>query len=167
VTVVTVTPVEQKLRLFDEAERFLDLVIDAAAELGVDLPNKQYITTGEAVHDCEQVAVTLAAVSIGLPNMPPTGINEVGNCCPPAWSMHLVVDIVRCVPTPIGSSGVVSADRLTESAEVFSQDTAILLDATAARQQNYLFGNLVAAVQYPPPSGGFGTSRLLLQLGVH
>jgi hypothetical protein len=167
VTVTTVTPVEQKLRLFDEAERFLDLVVDAATELGVTLPDKQYITVGEAVHDCEQVAVTLAAVSIGLPNMPQTGINEIGNCCPPAWSMHLAVDIVRCVPTPIGSSGVVSADRLTDSAEVFSQDTAILLDAASARQQNYLFGNLVAAVQYLPPSGGFGSSRLLLQLGVH
>jgi hypothetical protein len=167
VTVVTVTPVEQRLRLFDEAERFLDLVIDAAAALDVTLPGKQYITVGEAVYDCEQVAVTMMAVSIGLPNMPPVGINEIGNCCPPGWSMHLAVDIVRCVPTPTGSSGVVSADRLTEAAEMFGQDAAVLLDATAARQQNYLFGNLVAAIQYPPPSGKFGASRLLLQLGVH
>jgi hypothetical protein len=61
----------------------------------------------------------------------------------------------------------VAANLLTEAAGVFSADTAVLLDATAARQQDYLFGNLVATVQYPPPSGAYGASRLLLQLGVH
>jgi hypothetical protein len=165
VTFQTVVPVEQKLRLFAEAQRFLDLVVDAAAELGIELPAKQYITTGEAAYDCNQVVVAIQAVSIGLPNMPPTGINEIGNCCPPAWSMHLAVDIVRCHPT--SSTGVVSAERLTTAAEESAQDTAVLLDATAARQQDYLFGNLVATVQYQPPSGGMAASRLLVQLGVH
>jgi hypothetical protein len=168
VTFETVVKAEQKLRLFDEAERFLAKVNDAADELDVTLPDRQYITIGEAVFDCEQVAVTLGAVSIGLPNMPQVGINEIGNCCPPGWSMHLVVDIVRCVPQPVGSgTAPVAADRMNASAAEFAADTAVLLDATAARMQDNLFGNLAATIQYPPPSGIYGTSRLLLQLGVH
>lgn len=155
------TPALETERVFAEAEKFLGYIVDAADELGVELPEKHVVTSGEAVHDCNQVVVTVTGIATG----PPGAETFVLDNCPPMWTMSIDVDIVRCGLEP-NNKGQVSVHKLTLAAEQSSADTAVLMNATN-RKLNERFGGLIASIVYLPPSGGTYVTRLQLQLSVN
>ena len=61
-----VNSVDGGLRLSTAGEFFLQTIIDAAALELYTLPSKQFVTTGPAVYDCEQVSVSLMRINTGI-----------------------------------------------------------------------------------------------------
>lgn len=157
---MTVEMVEQVDRVFAEANQFLEFVVAEADELLVDLPTKQYVATGQAVHDCEQVVVTLVELNTGLPGAPTFVIEN----CPPTWAQAMMVDIVRCGPAP-NSKGVVASAKITAHSKVQSKDVAVLMGA-ANRRVNMRFGAVAGQILFPPPEGVYYVTRLVLQVPV-
>lgn len=88
---------------FTEAQKLLDYVLAAALDDGVDLPVRRYVTAGQAVYDCEQVAVTMAVVTTGLPGSATPGGTSIASC-PLPWQIVLEAAIVRCAP-PMADDG--------------------------------------------------------------
>ena len=158
---MTIAQVAEVERVFAEASVFLQHIVDAADELVVALPDKQYVTAGEAVHDCEQVVVTMTEVTSGLPGLP---VQIIENC-PLTWTMAAIVDIARCGPKPT-STGTISADKLTEAARVHSADAAVLMNA-ANRRLTEKFGGVGASIVFVIPEGGFIVTRMLVQVSVN
>lgn len=149
-------------RVFDEANKFLGYVIDAASEQGVILPEKHVIVMGLAAYDCEMVAVQTNEVNTGLPGEP----QPVQANCDPPWSNVCFVDIVRCGPK-ISQKGIVSADAQAEHSKVQSMDTDVLMAAVRMRLFDPLsFGPVSSTIVYPTREGDFMATRLVLSTTV-
>lgn len=140
-------------RVYDYARSVLGFVNDAALELLVDLPTKQYSTSGEAAYDCEQVAVTGISLTTGLPasDIQSLGIPSPIECMP-VWSINFDITIVRCGPK-MQRNGTVHAEDLNAAFLRTSQDIAILTRSIDKLVSHYQFGNVVASVQMGPPQG--------------
>jgi len=154
--VTVLAPAESNLRVFSLASRILESVQLAATDLSITLPPKQYITSGEAVHDAEQVVVTVLGLATGIPDASnAAGIPHA--ICAPTWQQEVRVDIVRCVPNwKADRNGIVPGDTITESLRSASEDAGILLEAIGkitTWPDN--FGDTLASINFPAPSGGF------------
>lgn len=143
------------LRVYAFAQQVLGLVAESAMELLVDLPAKQYCTGGEAVYDCEQVAVTCTSMTTGMPGQDPAasvaGV-PMSVPCDPVWSLSMEAAIVRCGPQ-IQRSGAVLADDLNASFQSVSADASVLLLAIDKLASSNLMGPVIATVTFVHPSG--------------
>ena len=146
-------------RLFDEANSFLANIVAAATDAAITLPTLQYVTVGEAVHDCEQVVVTIAELGTGLPENP----MNWANCALP-WTAQFEVDIVRCEPKS-NQTGLVPKDKLHDHAKVRSGDASLLMEASR-RRADLRYGDVSGQVSFPAPSGGMTITRLLVNIAV-
>lgn len=162
-----------ELEVFGLAGLILKGIVDAAFELSVTLPTTQYVTSGTAVHDCEQVVVTAASLRPGAPSagnissgLP--GAATTAPWCENAWSLVLSAEIVRdCAPTP-SRSGVVPKPKYTKTLHDFtSPDAAVLMraiDITAKRS----FVNIDASIRLPGMGGGMSAviATIIAPLGM-
>lgn len=138
-----------------EAKKMLDYVTSAALDFSVDLPTRQYVTVGQAVFDCEQVTATMATVTTGLPQQTVGGTSIAS--CPLPWQIVVEIAIVRCFPVPGEDGTPPSAQQHSTAAEAMGRDTHILMAAAESRAAER-FGNVVAQITYPPPSGGLAAT---------
>lgn len=140
----TMTSPEGGLRLSTAGTTILDKVVNVASLHLYDLPSKQYVTTGPAVFDCEQVAVSLLRINSGLGLNPGAELVQGGPGCDFGWSIVAELAIVRCAPKP-SPKGVVPLDRLKAGTEKSSQDTFILLETIEALAEE-IYGGFNASL---------------------
>lgn len=120
---------EGGLRLSTIGTSVLDYVLNAASLELYDVPSRHVVTTGPAVFDCEQVAVSLLRIETGLGANQGGELVQGGPNCDVGWSVILEVAIVRCAPDPSKRTGVITPDSLLKAAERSSKDTYILMTA--------------------------------------
>lgn len=153
------------LRTYNLAATILSLVENAALGLSVTLPPKRIVTSGEAVFDCELVAVTAMSLSIGIPDSASGGAIPVSGFCGLSWTAAFDVDIVRCVPLwKMDRNGVVAAEQINDVLPGTSADAEVLMETvTALSGLPENFGDVVCSISFPPPVGGFGSVRASIQ----
>lgn len=139
------------LGIYDEAEKLIDYAVAAAASIFVNLPEKRYVTAGQAVHDCEQVVFEMTALQTGLPAHVGRGGVAVSHC-PAPWSLAGNLVIVRCGPA-LNNDGTVSSSVLDAFSKTLAVDALILQEAINQRVQE-MFGQVMTTITFPPPSGG-------------
>lgn len=153
-------------RIWFEANRLMEFVVQAAADLSVSLPSDHYFDLGEPVHSCPALAIGLATTTTGIPNAPPGGIGEFAvHGLPPMWTLTLVAEIIRCAAKP-NSTGVVPRSKSIAQVKQASADTAVLMRAANLRVQD-LMGQLSGNIEYLEPQGNAYATRLNLSLPVH
>lgn len=166
---MTVPPLElpdQIDRCFFEAESILGYIVTIAGELSVEIPETQYVTIGDAVHDCNQVVVSMSQLQTGLPNATSAGLTGFDNC-PPTWSLTLVCDIVRCSPKMSRQTGTLSSEKQSNMARQASADAAVLFQAANRRFEVARWGTLQGTVQFLEPEGANYAVRMNLLVAVH
>lgn len=150
---------------FTEGQKLLDYVLAAALDASIELPAKRYVTSGQAVHDCEQVAATVLTATTGLPASATPGGQGLSGACPPGWQVSIELAIVRCRPMMNDDGTQPSAEKLTAHAQVQGGDTHILMTAADSRAQER-FGQVTCFIQYPPPNGKFAATIARLTVAV-
>lgn len=137
----------------------LDRVRSVAADLEVELPDRQYVTTGGAVYDCAQVVVSANAITVGIAGAEgPSSIGMHGVI--PGWTCLLELSIVRNASEAMqGRHGTIapSVNDIESDTEVADKDAAILCGAVAALagpdwDQR---GEIPASLQFGDVEGGF------------
>lgn len=130
---------------------------------GVELPDRQLIPPGEPrsiAWDCDAVLVTLAGIGVGQAPGQGGGARQTGNpTSVGARHAVIVVQIVRCVPEPVGDE-LTDAEKTTEAGLALIKDAALLSQALAelCGQSGALrrAGSAIAgAVEPIGPSGGY------------
>lgn len=157
---------------YDEAAKFLGYIVASAAEAvsldgrsdPVTLPDRQYVTAGQAVYDCEQVAVTMIQSTAGLPLQTTPGAGSI-NACPMPENLTLEVAIVRCSPT-VGDNGAPpSVSKLNNHARTQARDADVLMAAVQKRVSER-FGTVGVTISFPPPSGGMSATLARVQVAI-
>lgn len=136
--------------------RMQTVINDAAAAQDVELPERQYVTTGGAVYDCEQLTVSANSVSVGIAGA--DGGGQVANCGP-GWNVALELAIVRkACEAPSGRRGELppKVDCIEEDTKQSSRDLALLTaGVTAIAGPGWdQFGNVPASIQFGEVQGG-------------
>lgn len=149
---------------FDEAQKLLDYVIQAATESNAIIPSKQYVTAGQEVDECEQVVATLLAVQAGLPSSPTPGPTAIVNCAL-MWRVTIDVSITRCVPIMSDDGSPPSAASLEQAAQVTAMDTFLLQTAGDLRAAEQ-WGAVAVTLTYPIPTGGYGKTTARYEVAV-
>lgn len=152
--------------IFDAAVDLLGRVEDAAANAGVVLPERRFVSNGEVAFDCELVAIQVPTGFRGSPALPSPDRNRRNVT---VWTFEFTVWLIRCVPT-INDRGIVpTAAALQDSASVILRDAHILtydlmplLDDLSDTCTHVAAGNLVGV----GPEGGFAGWQLPIQIGL-
>ena len=148
-----INSIDGGLRLSNAGETFLQNILDAAALELYTLPAKQFVTTGPAVFDCEQVSVSLMRINTGLGLGRDGELVQGGPQCQFGWTVMADLAIVRCAPSP-NVKGVVTASKLTAGTESVSKDIYILMQAIESIAE-YSIGGLSASLVPEAPEGAF------------
>lgn len=150
--------------------RMLEEINNAAAELeDYTVPERQYVTTGGAVYDCEQVTVSANQITIGL-----AGDNGSGGAmvnCDSGWNVQLELAIVRSAseaPTGRRGDGAPTVECIERDAELSSSDVAMLTRAVGAvAGPNWeQFGVVPASIQLGEVQGGLLAAVLNVTLNI-
>lgn len=157
-----------ELEVSDLAQLVLKSVEDAAFELSVTLPSIHYITSGTAVHDCEQVVVTAASIRPGAPSagtissgLPGAATNAPW--CEAPWSLVMTAEIVRdCAPTPSSRTGTVPKAKITKAFTDFTSPDAAVLMSAASIIGKKSFLNVDASIRLAGMGGGMSATVLNL-----
>lgn len=137
------------------ASRFLQEITATAADVGISLPERQLITAGGAVYDCEMVVVSMLTSRTGLigaENMP----SNLGEGCDTNWSNTLEAAIVVCAQARMTGHG----GRVLPTPAMIEQDATTvsllgdLLVEAATRMGNEGYGAVSASLEYGSPQGG-------------
>lgn len=157
------------LRTFALAEQVLDAVVQAAMDQGVDLPAKRCVTVGQAVHDCEQVAVVITALNPGIPAGGGGGLGFPGSAsgagfCAPPWSVVLTIEIVRCYDVMVINE-IQPGEYITAAMKPPSRDAEVVMGAID-NISTTSFTNVVPSIRFAPPSGGLIATIGNLTLGL-
>ncbi len=142
---------------------------DAAAAADTELPERQYVTTGGAVYDCEQVTVSANSVSVGLAGAE-GGAGQVANCGP-GWNVTLELAIVRkACEAPTGRRGEKppTVDCIEKDTEQASIDLSILTaGVTAVAGPGWdQYGNVPASILFGEVQGGLFAAVLTATLNM-
>jgi hypothetical protein len=136
------------------ANLVLSYITDAALEASVDLPGKQFVTSGQAPEDVESVSVAVISLTTGLPSANIPTISPADGCSP-TWSVVLELTINRCAPKGSGNLQHVTAEKYTDQLRETSIDTGVLMVAIDKIRGNYdIIGNIAASLTLEPYSGG-------------
>jgi hypothetical protein len=150
--------------VYDEAQKMLDYLVQAATESMAPIPARQYVTVGQAVEDCEQVVSTIFFARTGVPDSLSPGPQSFINC-PPMWREIVDLSIHRCVPVMSDSGIPPTPEALEQAAKVEAMDTYLLQKAAEFRSMEG-FGAVTCIVTYPPHSGGFGQTQARYEVAV-
>lgn len=108
----------------------LDAVVSEAGARAIELPARQYITTGGATFDCPQVTVSGNSITTGFAGFPDAGA-PVDNC-PPGWHIDAEMCIVRSASEmPIGSTEPPAVSKIEADTLQAEQDATVLAAAVA------------------------------------
>jgi hypothetical protein len=167
-TPLDLAPEESRIKAL--AERILAELELEALDLSVTLPAKRYVTVGQAVHDCEQVAVVAIRLMTGRVDTA-TGMGLPGaQDCQPAWSVVFSLELVRCAPTLASSrDGVVAGPLLSAAMDMPSGDSAVIRGAVqrlTSSSNLYNFGNVSCTINFPAPSGEMNVTVGTLTIGL-
>lgn len=158
-------PDDLVLGAYNEAAKLLEYAVESALQRQIDLPSRQYVTQGQAVHECEQVVATMVTVTTGLPGANSGGPSVI-NACPLPWRITVELAIVRCqVALPADDGTPPNTSKLLADARQAAADTLILQDAADARAAEQ-FGGVSCTITYPPPSGGFFATSASYQVAI-
>lgn len=142
------------LRVYSMANRVLTFITDAALEASVDLPGKQFVTSGQAPEDIESVSVAVISLTTGLPSANIPTISPAEDCSP-TWSAVLELVINRCSPKGTGHLAQISAEKYTDQLRETSIDAGVLMVAIDKLRGDYdIIGNIAASLTLEPFSGG-------------
>src|SRR5690349_2497201 len=103
-----------------------EVINDTAAAQDIELPTRQYVTTGGAVYDCAQLTISANSVSVGIAGE--EGGGAVANCGP-GWNVSLELAIVRnACEAPSGRRGdkPPTVECIEEDTEQASKDLMLL-----------------------------------------
>lgn len=147
----------------------LDEVGNAAVAAGHDLPTRQYITTGGAVYDCEQVTVSANSITTGVAGAPDAG-GPVGNC-PPGWHTAIELAIVRNAAEMVQGRRGTSAPKVTDielDTDAADKDASVLTTAveTIAGPGWDQYGQVPASIQFGEVQGGLTAVVLSVTLNL-
>ena len=135
--------------------RMQSAIVDADAAEDSSLPARQYVTTGGAVYDCEQMTISANSVSVGMAGGEG---GPVGNCGP-GWNVSLELAIVRnACEAPVGRRGerpptveCIEQDTLRASKDLALLTTGVSAIAGKGWDQ---FGQVPASIQFGEVQGG-------------
>lgn len=127
---------------------------------GISLPDRQYITIGQASHDCEQLTISFEQLYLGSPG------DEAGvplQCDAPR-TIQVQVQLVRCIPKPTRQAPP-SVDEMIESADRMTRDAWFLLEGGTQSPPAQWLGSL-ADITITQAEGGYQAIQLNLTVGV-
>lgn len=146
--------------LFAAADRFRDLIVAQLAVAGRPPLARNFIAEGGVSLDCEQLAIEVELVGVGLPGRP-TQAPITRNA---TWYAQLVAWITRdCATVPDGRNTFPKAAAIEASAQAILADGAVL--AESAR----LLADTCQAVTFlgltfPGPQGGLTVAHARVQV---
>ncbi len=154
--------VEDKYAIHVAMQGILDAVVVTFTDAGVDPPERQFVTVGSVVHDCEQIAVKFEQLYHG----PPGAQADEPLPCNNPRTMVLQVHVVTCIPTiRTRQSVTIDVDELMEANQRLSSYAWLLLDGVnASPAADYL--GLLCDVTIGEPSGGFQAVVANLSVGI-
>lgn len=156
---------EDAAHLANHLQGILDRVVDTYDSYNMPVPDRRYWTIGQAVVDCEQIAVTLLQMYIGAPGDEAT---EPRRCSDPR-SATIAVSVSRIIPT-VGPGGKApSASKIQDAAVVAAYDAWVLLESVRQFDtwESSGFGlGVIATIETPPPEGGYQTTILTMTSAV-
>lgn len=126
-------PALEPNELVDAATAVLDAIKTAAAGLSVVLPDRQLITAGAVVYDCELVAVTLISVGPGIVGAQQNPMTDLAPI-PAVWGVTVGCAIVRTAcEAPTGPRGdrPPTPDAILADTTLVSADAAVLTEAAS------------------------------------
>ena len=156
---MTVTPdeetIENSRRLVTLLDGTLERVQTIYANVGVELPGRQYWTLGTPAWDCEQLVVSFVQAYFGPPGDEATRPQP----CDGVRSAALTVQVVRCIPT-VGKRGTAapSAESIQAMSEQLAIDAFLLLDLAPQLDQwdpGYPGMGVIATVDSAEAQGGY------------
>lgn len=112
----------------------LNEVRNVATAAEIELPERQYITTGGAVYDCAQVTVSANRITVGIAGAADQGVIGMHGVVP-GWAVDLELAIVRDASEAMqGRRGTIApaVTDIEKDTEVADNDAAILCGAVAA-----------------------------------
>lgn len=136
------------------ARDILERIGTEADSLDLSLPDRQYVTLGGAVFDCEQVSVAAMSANTGVVSATGEGLDVIGNC-PPVWSAPFEAAIVLCANEKMGGPRgqllpLVSA--VEEDAAKMSLAAAVLINVAEGMTDS--FGPVRCTIELGQPQGG-------------
>ena len=142
--------------LIDACRYLLDEIRNAAVELRVDLPARQYVTMGGSVFDCEQVTVSGMSIQTGVVGAEGSGPDVIGSC-PVVWNVTMEAAVVVCAhETTSGPRGqsVPSTSDIEADSESVSAGFGVLKRAVETVASSGRAGKLSCSVELGQPQGG-------------
>lgn len=154
--------------LADLMQDILNKVVSTFASYSMPLPTRRYYTFGAPAIDCEQAAVSLLQMYIGVPGDEAT---EPRRCTDPRSGTFLIT-IAREVPITQANGNPPTAEKIQAASEVSALDAWILMEST--REFDASWGNLpnglglgvIATVDVDPPEGGFQLTRMTITMAI-
>jgi hypothetical protein len=142
--------------LIDACRYLLEEVRNAAVELRVVLPARQYVAMGGSVFDCEQVTVSGMSIQTGLVSPEGSGLDVIGPC-PVTWNVTAEVAIVVCaheaVSGPRGQSAP-SVHDIEADSEAVSAGYGVIKRAVETIASSGQAGRVGCNVTLGQPQGG-------------
>jgi hypothetical protein len=167
------------LRLKDAAKTLMDAVVDGLNALGVDVPARRYVHSGQFAADegpgafnCDdaegQLVVSWLGTGSGVVGQDTTGLAL--KCIYPTYATF-EVSLLRCVPMPDDDGSFPSAGELNDSGEAILTDAASLVKAivTAANAGDVPGGCKLMGfglIQPYGPEGGVGGVLVQVVVGL-
>lgn len=160
-------------RLRDAAQEILDNLAADLTVRGIDVPERQFITTGDVAHDfegqrcAEAFVVTWNGTFQGIVSQETGNLSDAPILCSMPLTAQFTIALLRCVPIVKASGQAPTAAELQASGETLMLD-AMTLPVSVVDLQGE--GNLVTdadllgitAVQPIGPDGGVGGVALSL-----
>ncbi len=123
--------------IHDLAAKLLGLVADELTQMGISVPERQYLAPGaDVVFDCEQLTVRIARIIPGMQGADTTF--PVVTHCALRKTAELYVTLVRCVPTMHDNGDPPTVDEYNQSSIITFDDAFALRVALENIEHNHL-----------------------------
>lgn len=151
-------------QLYDACAATLAAVVAHYSTLGVELPARRYVNSGEPAWDCDQVVVYPETT---VPGLSTTITNEPLRPCTYFRTATLYIEIARCVPVESGNGRPPTVDRLDEAARRLLADPVDVANGILAANRSGTLGGFdgisLGSWDALGPQGGFGGGRQTIQ----
>lgn len=145
--------------LYDLAVFILAKIQEIFAREGVDLPDRQYVTSGQPAQDCEQVTVAFQQMYIG----PPGDEASAPQRCDGPRSATFQIAITRCISVGDKRGNPPTAAQLQADARRLMRDATILMNSVN-ELDDYL--GVIVTLEATDPEGGMQSVVMSVTLGV-
>ncbi len=147
--------------IFEIMQDVIDSIVAVYSDADVTIPARNIIAAGPTVHDCEQLSITFEQMYSGGPG----DQAEQPVRCESPRSVVLTVQLVRCIPTPVGRGQAPSPEAMATSTSQLLKDVWLLMDGVmASRAAGYL--GALADISVTPPDGAYQAVVANLVVGV-